>query len=69
VLDYDAASDTVRLWNPHGDNFQPQGATGPEGGYPMTGGIFKIPLEQFVRQFSGMAFELADEKLPPANKG
>jgi len=64
VLSYDATSDSVKLWNPHGDNFKPASEPGPESGYPMTNGIFQIPLPQFVRQFSGMAFELMDEKSP-----
>jgi hypothetical protein len=69
VLDYDAASDSVRLWNPHGQNFQPAGPSGPDFGYATTNGVFQIPLEQWVRQFSGMAFELAVEKPPSSNNG
>jgi hypothetical protein len=59
VLGYDAASDSVSLWNPHGQNFQPSGEPGPTTGYATANGVFQIPLEQFVRQFSGMAFEVA----------
>jgi hypothetical protein len=62
VLNYDAAGDTVRLWNPHGENFQPKGVSGPENGYPTTKGVFEISLAEFVKQFNGMAFELADSK-------
>jgi len=61
VLDYDAAGDVVSLWNPHGQNFQPAGAPGPTNGYATTNGIFQISLVEFVRQFSGMAFEVAAE--------
>ena len=64
VLDYDATRDAVWLWNPHGQNFQPKGAAGLENGYATTNGVFQIPLEHFVRQFSGMAFELADGQMP-----
>jgi len=60
VLGYDTTGDSVRLWNPHGQDFQPNGAPGPESGYATTNGVFQIPLEQFVRQFSGMAFELLE---------
>jgi hypothetical protein len=67
VLGYDAASDSVRLWNPHGQNFQPKGEPGPETGYVTTNGIFQIKLEQFVRQFSGMAFEVVGPT--PASAG
>ncbi len=68
VLGYDAANDSVRLWNPHGQNFRPKGEPGPETGYPTANGIFQIPLEHFARQFSGMAFEVAEEKAAPAGK-
>ena len=67
VLDYNEVSDTVQLWNPHGQNFHPKGLPGPETGYPTRNGIFEIPVEQFVHQFSGIAFEVMPEKLPPAN--
>ena len=60
VLGYEAAGDCVRLWNPHGENFEPKGAAGPDSGYSTTNGVFQIPLEQFVRQFSGMAFEVVN---------
>ena len=59
VLGYDVPSDAVRLWNPHGQNFQPKGEPASETGYPTTNGVFQVPVEQFVRQFSGMAFEVA----------
>lgn len=62
VLDYDSASDSVRLWNPHGENFTPKGTPGLKNGYATMNGVFKIPLAEFVEQFSGMAFEMADEK-------
>jgi uncharacterized protein YdhG (YjbR/CyaY superfamily) len=68
VLNYSAASDSVQLWNPHGQNFQPKAAPGLEAGYATTNGIFSIPLEHFVHQFSGMAFEVVAENLPVANK-
>ncbi len=58
VLGYDAATDTLRLWNPHGDAFKPKGATGLEHGYPQTDGILNVPVPDFVKQFSGLAFEL-----------
>jgi hypothetical protein len=69
VLGYDAASDSVRLWNPHGQNFQPKGAPGLEGGYPTVNGVFQVPVDHFVRQFSGMAFEVVDANALPADKG
>ena len=62
VLDYDATADLVRLWNPHGQDFKPKGAPGSETGYVTTNGVFQIPLAEFVKQFSGMAFEVAGEE-------
>jgi len=62
VLGYDAASDKVMLWNPHGQDFTPQGTEGPKNGYVTRNGIFKIPLTEFVKQFSGMAFEVPEVK-------
>jgi hypothetical protein len=60
VLDYDAKTDAVTLWNPHGGKFTPKGAPGLEHGYPEKDGIFQIPVRDFVRQFSGMAFEVTE---------
>lgn len=57
VIAWDNASDTITLWNPHGGNFRPAGSSGPVHGYPASQGILKIPLEQFIRLFSGMARE------------
>ncbi len=62
VLSYDAIGDQVKLWNPHGQDFTPVGAAGPQSGYVTKHGIFEIPLIEFVKQFSGMAFELIGEK-------
>jgi hypothetical protein len=64
VLGYDAGTDAVELWNPHGEDFSPAGAPGAENGYVTVKGVFQIPVEQFVRQFSGMAFEVVAEKVP-----
>ena len=58
ILSYDAASDTLRLWNPHGDTTQPKGPPGPEHGYPMKDGIFEMPLLNFIKEFAGTAYEV-----------
>ncbi len=57
VLSYDAQTDAVRLWNPHGQTFHPKGTPGLETGYVTQNGVFDVPVDQFVQQFSGMAFE------------
>jgi len=64
VLDYEEKTDTLRLWNPHGDNFTPKGDAGLEHGYARKRGIFSIPLTDFVMQFSGVAFETAEPTAP-----
>jgi len=63
ILGYDAASDTLRLWNPHGQKFTPKGAPGLTTGYPTEGGLFTIPLSDFVNQFTGVSIE-TDEATP-----
>ncbi len=58
VIGYQASTDEIRVWDPHGDSFQPKGAPGPETGFPRKDGICDLPLTVFVKQFSGLAFEL-----------
>jgi len=58
VLGYETKTDLVRLWNPHGQNFQPNGAPSATNGYPTAHGVFALPVTEYVRQFSGMAFEV-----------
>ncbi len=58
VLGYDAKTDLVKLWNPHGGSFTPKGPTGLAKGYPMKDGVFQMPVADWVQQFSGMAFEV-----------
>jgi hypothetical protein len=57
VLRYDEEGDTLRLWNPHGDDFHPKGTAGLEHGYPMERGEFDVPLPELVQFFGGFAFE------------
>lgn len=57
LLNYDSASDTVKLWNPHGNKFTPRGKPGLSHGYPMTNGIFAMPLHDFASQFEHVVFE------------
>jgi hypothetical protein len=60
VFGYDAATDRVTLWNPHGNNFTPKGDEGPENGYKIEDGVFSMPLEMFVRTFGRIQFEGAN---------
>jgi hypothetical protein len=57
LLDYNSESDTVRLWNPHGDNFKPKSEPGPTNGYPMTNGVFSMPVTGLKNQFVRVLFE------------
>jgi len=59
ILGYDEASDIIRVWNPHGDNREVKGEPGLENGYPMSDGIFQMPLSVFVQEFAGTAYEIA----------
>lgn len=62
VVGYDATTDEIALWNPHGQSFTPKGGKpGPGTGYPTKNGQFRMPLPDFVRAFAGVAFET-----PPA---
>jgi hypothetical protein len=58
ILSYDSASDVIHLWNPHGDTKQVKGEPGPQNGYPITDGIFEMPLAVFVKEFAGTAYEV-----------
>ena len=57
VLEYDPINDTIDLWNPHGNEFAPQGPPGLAYGYPTHNGVFTVPVPEFAQLFSGMAFE------------
>lgn len=65
ILGFDPTTDRLRLWNPHGGSFRPKGEAGPTHGYAMADGIFEIPTADFVKQFSGAAFE----QFPTAQTG
>ncbi len=58
ILSYQRDTDTLRIWNPHGDTRSVKGTPGPENGYPMTDGLFEMPLTVFVKEFAGTAFEI-----------
>lgn len=58
VLHYDAKSDVVTLWDPHGDDYTPD--TEPAGlahGYHRTEGRMQVPLTELVLWFGGFSFE------------
>jgi hypothetical protein len=55
ILSFD--KDVVTLWNPHGNQFNPQGEPGLKAGYPTVNGRFTMPLSEFVSVFAFLAFE------------
>ena len=57
VVGYDAKTDRIALWNPHGQTFTPKGEPGYKTGYTTRDGRFEMPLPEFVRAFAGLAFE------------
>ena len=62
VIGYDPATDMITLWNPHGQNFSPQGIPGLKNGYATRNGVLSLPLIEFVQIFVGVNWELG----PPA---
>lgn len=65
VLEFDEASDTVGLWNPHNNRVRPRGEPGLKNGYPTQGGRFKMPLADFIKVFGGVTIE-TDRPATPA---
>jgi hypothetical protein len=57
VLGYDAKTDRLRIWNPHGNTFRPKGEPGLKFGYPTAAGVFEVPVVEFVQIFRGVSFE------------
>lgn len=66
VLGYDAATDELQLWNPHGNTFTPKGQKGLQHGYPTKAGRFSMPVADFVRVFSSCAIETDEPLSPPS---
>ena len=62
IIGYDPKTDHIKIWNPHGQNFTPQGKPSLENGYATKDGQFEMPLADFVKVFAGLAFEVFDTK-------
>jgi len=58
VLAYDAATDVVEIWNPHGQTFHPKGPAGLANGYETAHGRFKLPLAEAYSFYTSFTFEL-----------
>lgn len=59
IVSYDPATDTVEIWNPHGQTFQPKGTPGLEHGYVTAHGRFKLPLTEAYSFYTSFTFELS----------
>jgi hypothetical protein len=46
ILGYDGDTDLVHVWNPHSNNFTPEGSEGLQNGYATKSGQFNIPCLQ-----------------------
>ncbi len=64
VIGYSEPTDEIRIWDPHGDTFTPKGAPDSTTGFPRKDGICDIPLDVFVKQFMGVAFEIRPPSEP-----
>lgn len=62
VLDYDAKSDVIYLWNPLVINFTPSGPEGQTHGYKTINGRFQMPLDDFQTIFEDVKIESATPK-------
>ncbi|HEV3438408.1 MAG TPA: hypothetical protein VG122_13680 [Gemmata sp.] len=69
VLGFDTSTDTVHLWNPWGNNFQPKKEqAGLENGYPVKDGHFDVSLADFVRIFGYFEVETHEPVNPVPKK-
>ncbi len=58
VLGYDSARKMVRLFNPYGPTHKPKGVAGLKNGYATTQGVFEVPIQDYVRIFPGVSYEI-----------
>ncbi len=57
IFSYDPKTDSLSMWNPHGNTFRPKGTPGLANGYPTKGGRFTVPLSDFAVTFRGLFIE------------
>jgi hypothetical protein len=57
VLDFDTRNDLVHVWNPWGNDVDPQGPPGIENGYRVRDGRFVVPLADFIRIFVSVIYQ------------
>jgi hypothetical protein len=66
VTAYDAKTDTITIWNPHGQTFHPKGPDGLTNGYTTAKGTFKLPLAEAYQFYSSFCIESTRTAKPPA---
>lgn len=57
VFGFDATAKTITLWNPHSNKFTPKGLAGLDNGYKVEGGVFTMPLADFIHTFGSICIE------------
>ena len=64
VIAYDPTIDSLIVWNPHGNTFNPKGDPGIDAGYKTRRGVFTLPVTDFIRIFRGVVLE-TDQPVEP----
>lgn len=57
VLGFNGEKNTIRLWNPWGNNHTPKGREGLANGYKTEQGVFDMPLSDFAHEFASICCE------------
>jgi hypothetical protein len=57
ILGYDKTTDVCHVWNPHGNNFTPEGSDSLQNGYTTKRGEFDIPLKDLIQIFASVSIE------------
>ncbi len=66
IVDYDAKTDVVTIWNPHGQMYQPKGPDGLQFGYTTDHGRFHLPLTEAYAFYTSFTFERDEPTTQPA---
>jgi hypothetical protein len=64
ILAYDSATDSVTVWNPWGQHFEPKGPEGPTHGFATRHGVFQVPVSTLYHQFSTVHIETTEPASP-----
>jgi hypothetical protein len=67
IVDYDAKTDMLTIWNPWGQNREPKGAEGLVNGYSVKSGQFHIPLADAYAIYTSFTFETTEPTTRASN--